>query len=46
MVDNACSRWREWCTVVVELTVKETVAGEFGIDTGRSKEIEVEFSLW
>ena len=44
--DNSCSGWCEWCTAVVELTIKEIVAGEFGIDTGRSKEIEVEFSLW
>lgn len=32
--------------VVVELTVKKIVAGEFEIDTGMSRQIMSEFSLW
>ena len=40
MDDNSSSRWCKWFTVVVELAVMETVAGDLRIGTGRVKEIE------
>ena len=46
MCQYSATRWGEWGTVVIKVTIDLCMGGQLGVDAGTAEKIECDLSLW